>query len=125
MSTKDFGLPEVNYSLVNNLENNIEISLYEKKFSDKHSKLNDEQMNIFNYIINNNNKLYFIDGPGGSGKTFLYKALIYYFLSRKKKVLSMAWTGIASILLPKGMTSHKTFKLPLDLNYVENVFFQI
>ena len=27
----------------------------------------------------------------------------------------MAWTGIASTLLPNGMTSHKIFKLPLDL----------
>lgn len=31
----------------------------------------------------------------------------------------MAWTGIASILLPDGMTSHKTFKLPLDLTDTE------
>ena len=36
----------------------------------------------------------------------------------------MAWTGIASILLPKGMTSHKTFNLPLDLNNTQNVFFK-
>ena len=32
----------------------------------------------------------------------------------------MAWTGIASILLPKGMTSHRTFRLPLDLNSIES-----
>ena len=34
----------------------------------------------------------------------------------------MAWTGIASILLPKGMASHNTFKLPLDLDNTESVF---
>ena len=28
----------------------------------------------------------------------------------------MAYTEIASISLPKGMTSHRTFRLPLDLN---------
>lgn len=28
----------------------------------------------------------------------------------------MAWTGIASILLPSGMTSHRTFRLPLNLS---------
>ena len=31
----------------------------------------------------------------------------------------MAWTGIASILLSKEMTSHRTFRLPLDLNDIE------
>ena len=52
----------------------------------------------------------FLDGPGGSGKTFLYKTLIHSFIKIKKK-LSMAWTGIASISLPKGMTNHRTFRL--------------
>ena len=31
----------------------------------------------------------------------------------------MTWTGIASILFSKGMTSHRTFRLPLDLNDIE------
>ena len=63
-----------------------------------------------------------MDGLGGSGKTFLYKTLIYYFLSIGKRILSMAWAGIASILLPKGMTSHRTFRLPLDWSYIESAF---
>ena len=37
----------------------------------------------------------------------------------------MAWTGIASILLPKRMTSHKTFKLPLDLENIESAFLKL
>ena len=57
----------------------------------------------------------FIDGSGGTGKTFLYKTLIHYYLGEGQKVVSITWTGIASILLPEGMTSHRTFKLPLDL----------
>lgn len=47
-----------------------------------------------------NNNLIFIDGPGGTGKTFLYTVIIYYYLSENKQVISMAWTGIAFILLP-------------------------
>ena len=58
----------------------------------------------------------------GSGKTFLYKALINYFIANDKNVLSMAWTGIASILLPYGMTSHRCFRLPLDLGLSEISF---
>lgn len=30
-------------------------------------------------------------------------------------MLAMAWTVISSILLPGGATSHRVFKLPLDL----------
>lgn len=37
----------------------------------------------------------------------------------------MAWTGIASILLPKGMTSHRTFRLPLDLTIIESAFLKL
>ena len=31
----------------------------------------------------------------------------------------MAWTGIAAILLPKGKTTHKTFRWPLNINDLE------
>ena len=34
----------------------------------------------------------------------------------------MAWTGIASILLTKGMTSHRTFRLPLDITDREKIY---
>ena len=88
-------------------------------------KLNFDQQRLFNYIVNTKENTIFIDGPGGSGKTFLYKTLIYYFISNMKNVLSMAWTGIASILLPNGMTSHRTFRLPLDLTNIETSFFKI
>ena len=36
----------------------------------------------------------------------------------------MAWTGIASTILPKGMTSHRTFRLPLNLSEVECIYFK-
>ena len=34
----------------------------------------------------------------------------------KKKTSCVAWTGIASILLPYGTTSHRFFSLPIKLN---------
>ena len=36
--------------------------------------------------------------------------------SKKKKVVSVACTGIAATLLIEGRTVHSTFQLPLDLN---------
>src|SRR6185436_20038412 len=47
--------------------------------------------------------------------TFLYIALINVLRGMGKKVLAMAWTGIAAILLPGGRTCHNAFGLPLHL----------
>ena len=83
------------------------------------AELNVNQKMIFDYITATKEKaskrIFYIDIPEGAGKTFLQKALIHYFLGIGKKILPIAWTGIASILLPKEVTSHKTFKLPFDL----------
>ncbi|GJV45250.1 DNA helicase [Tanacetum coccineum] len=59
--------------------------------------------------------LIFIYGHGGTGKTFLWKVLISSLRSKGKIVLAVALSGIASLLLPAGRTSHLRFKLPLDL----------
>ena len=37
----------------------------------------------------------------------------------------MAWTGIASLLLCKGMTSHQSFRLPLNLDNIETAFLKL
>ena len=83
MSCTNFGLPEPN-------ENNVEkvdeydfkfITSCKQEYESMYMKLNNDQKIIFNKIIYDNNiKIHFIDGPGGSGKTFLYKTLIYYFI---------------------------------------------
>ncbi|KAK8815284.1 hypothetical protein WA158_003496 [Blastocystis sp. Blastoise] len=85
--------------------------------------LNREQKEIFDRImvsVNNtqphNNNMFFIDGPGGTGKTFLYNTLIKMIRTREKPVLAVAFTGITATLLSGGSTSHSVFGLPLDLN---------
>ena len=37
----------------------------------------------------------------------------------------MAWTGIASVPLPNGMTNHKTFKLPINVTNNETAFLKL
>ena len=59
---------------------------------------------------------FYLQGPGGTGKTFLYKTLCHYYRSQGKTVLCVASTGIAALLLPNGRTSHSQFKIPLELN---------
>jgi hypothetical protein len=60
------------------------------------------------------NAHFFLHGPGGTGKTFLYQALAAHIRSIGGIVLCVASTGIASLLLPGGRTAHKRFLLPLD-----------
>ena len=60
-------------------------------------------------------KVFFLNGPGGSGKTYIY---IYTFIIHRlkafnRKVIPSAMTGIAAVLLPGGQTTHKTFCLPI------------
>ena len=57
-----------------------------------------------------------IQGPAGTGKTFLYCALCSYIRQQGKIVLCVASSGIAAQLLPGGRTSHSRFKILLHLN---------
>jgi len=56
---------------------------------------------------------FYIDGPAGSGKSYLLNGLIKSATVRKYKVLPCATTGIAADLLEGGRTVHSRFKVPL------------
>ncbi|XP_043266625.1 ATP-dependent DNA helicase pif1-like [Venturia canescens] len=87
----------------------------------QYEQLNDTQKRfvdaVMNVIDNNNDEqtCFYIDGPGGSGKTFTYTSLSNLVRGRGKRVSAMAFTGIVAILLPEGKTVHKTFGLPVPL----------
>jgi hypothetical protein len=59
---------------------------------------------------------FYLQGPGGTGKTFLYKTLCHYYYSQGKVVLYVALTGITALLLPDKRTSHAQFRIPLELD---------
>jgi hypothetical protein len=82
--------------------------------------LTNAQKIIFNKVLNavkneNNDKYIFVDGPGGTGKSYLLNLLIDYFNKYDVTFLAVAWTGIAANLLKNGKTVHTTFKLPLNI----------
>ena len=60
-------------------------------------------------------RIFFLDGPGGSGKSYLYNYLICDLKSQGFKLASSAFTGIADILLKDGITIHSLFKLPVPV----------
>ncbi|KAL5704116.1 hypothetical protein ACHQM5_022589 [Ranunculus cassubicifolius] len=56
---------------------------------------------------------FFINGAAGTGKTFLYNTIATQHRSEGKIVVMVASSGIASLLLNGGRTTHSTFKIPL------------
>ena len=59
---------------------------------------------------------FYLQGPAGTGKTFLYKTLCHYYRSQGKIVLCVASSGIAALLLPGGRTAHSQFSIPINSN---------
>ncbi|XP_074315213.1 uncharacterized protein LOC141651397 [Silene latifolia] len=69
---------------------------------------------IIQHVKNAKAGAFFIDGPGGTGKTFLYGALYAKVRSMGQICLPTATSGIAASNLPTGRTTHSRFKIPLD-----------
>ncbi|SGY12473.1 BQ5605_C011g06518 [Microbotryum silenes-dioicae] len=70
---------------------------------------------VLDSILNSRGKVFFIDAPGGTGKTFLEKTILARIRSEGKHALAVASSGIAALLLPKGRTAHSRFKIPIDI----------
>lgn len=60
-------------------------------------------------------RCFYLDGPGGSGKTYIYNTLMCLVRGQNQVVLPYATTGISSILLKSGRTVHSGFKLPVPI----------
>ncbi|XP_052111544.1 uncharacterized protein LOC107469337 [Arachis duranensis] len=60
--------------------------------------------------------VFFLYGYGGTGKTFVWKTLAAALRSKSQVVLTVASSGIASLLLPGGRTTHSRFSIPLNLD---------
>ena len=56
-----------------------------------------------------------MDGPGGTGKTFLYRALLAILRSQNKLVVAIATSGVAASIMSGGRTAHSRFKIPLTI----------
>ncbi|KAL0448591.1 UNVERIFIED_CONTAM: hypothetical protein Slati_1415500 [Sesamum latifolium] len=85
------------------------------------SKLNPGQLlqafnTIKHAIIRKQSQTFFIDGPGGTGKTFLYRVLLASFRNVGLIMIATATSGIAAIQLPSGRTAHSKLKIPIKLD---------
>lgn len=94
----------------------VKMKMHEEFVQEHLPLLNPEQFTIFNHIISgfeaNNQVLCYIDGPGGTGKTFLLNTILHHFESNNRKTVAVASSGVAAQLLLNGRTAHFAFKIP-------------
>jgi hypothetical protein len=125
MSCNGLGLPAIDPAQQFDPEPEFDIAVEEENAAALIAKLNDKQRMLVDRVLQDiagiqegqppRCRAYFLDGPGGSGKTMCYNALISFCRSRGVNVSSAAWTGIAATLLAGGRTCHSLFKLPVPI----------
>ncbi|XP_022855741.1 uncharacterized protein LOC111376961 [Olea europaea var. sylvestris] len=80
--------------------------------------LNNEQQFAYDTIMEKVDSelsgIYFIDGPGGMGKNFLYDALLAGMRSQNLVALATASSRVSVSLLPESRAVHSRFKIPLE-----------
>jgi len=93
-----------------------------EQYENMRSAMNSEQLTLINTLnaeladIKNKNtaKCYFIDAPGGTGKTYCLNAFIHHCLSLQLNIIVTSYSGVAALLLRNGRTAHLQFKFPLN-----------
>ncbi|XP_022853255.1 uncharacterized protein LOC111374750 [Olea europaea var. sylvestris] len=111
----DFGLVDFNLNVTN--DDSFQTMIAEEMTNinvesdiNYNKSLNRKQQNAYDIILdcvlNDKNGMFFIDGPGGTEKIYLYKALLAAIRSRNLITLVTTSFGRAASLLPIGRTGH-------------------
>lgn len=112
-------IPEPNDPKLNHLiADEVALPLADKEEIAKMvQSLNADQMNAYDRIKyayeTSTSEAFFIDGPAGTGKTFLYSLILSAVRPNHDVALAVAGSGIASLLLQGGRTVHSRFKVPI------------
>jgi hypothetical protein len=112
---RDYGLPELD-------DQDAEQGYHSREVREQYSlgvnetdlrgmhNLNQEQvfgyMEIIEHVINRKGRVFFVDNPGGTGKTFLYRCLIATIRSESLIVVATATSRITASIMPDGRTAH-------------------
>jgi hypothetical protein len=86
-------------------------------YKQQEALLNNNQKFAYNAVVQSaldkSGEMFFLSGPGGTGKTFVYTTICSQLQSLGHIVLCVASLGIAALLLPGGHTAHLMFKIPV------------
>lgn len=58
---------------------------------------------------------FFVDSPGGCGKTFTTNLILASVRSHSDVALAVTSSRIAALLMAGGTTAHSRFKIPIDI----------
>ena len=125
MSCASLGLPASDPTQIFEEEPELYIALEEEEAATQFAKHNNDMGMLVNSVLQDLAEIrghppkcgvYFLDGPGGRGKTMCYNTLISHCCSQGMNMASTAWTGIAAtLLLRRKNLPHNPFKLPLQI----------
>jgi hypothetical protein len=73
-------------------------------------------MKIIEHVINRKGRVFFVDSPGGTSKTFLYRCLIATIRSKGLIAVATTTSGIAASIMHGGRTTHLVFKIPIKIS---------
>uniref|UniRef100_A0A8L8KIB6 ATP-dependent DNA helicase n=1 Tax=Heligmosomoides polygyrus TaxID=6339 RepID=A0A8L8KIB6_HELPZ len=102
---------DVDIAQLDHSEDQVDYEDYRRKGQANYNLLNNVQKLVVNDELE---QCFFIDGPSGSGKAFVYTTVYHMATARKKQILNVAWTGIAANLLPDDRTASPAFRLVLE-----------
>ncbi|XP_050387625.1 uncharacterized protein LOC126803929 [Argentina anserina] len=101
------------------IQDEVSVPIFQQDRNAVH-QLNEDQVFSYHTIISvvecHHNAIFFVDGPGRTGKTYLYRALRASFRSNTHIVLATATSGIAATILPGGRIAHSRFNIPLKVD---------
>ncbi|MBW0520944.1 hypothetical protein O181_060659 [Austropuccinia psidii MF-1] len=93
----------------------IDVGIYKKMLG----QLTRPQKKIYQAVeqavVSKEQLLCFVDGLGGSGKTFLLNTIIGSLRNQVIVIEAVSSSGIAALLLHGGSTAHSAFKIPLTI----------
>jgi hypothetical protein len=133
----NYNLPSINInSTIDYNQLNIISNEDFTEFLEELNKLSNEQRYIYNIVeeeLNNrknitskkSSKVFFIHAAAGSGKTFTLNTIIKGMNIKNYKIISVAYSGIAAILLRNGRTAHSFFKIPINIQEDEEIYCNI
>ncbi|XP_059051905.1 uncharacterized protein LOC131846585 [Achroia grisella] len=111
----------VNDAFNRELERELQYDRYELKQSVQTNVplLNTKQKEVYDTLMNaidvGKGGFFFLDAPGGTGKTFLMSLILATVRARSEIAVAVASSGIAATLLQGCRTAHSALKLPLNI----------
>ncbi|OWZ08951.1 Helitron helicase [Phytophthora megakarya] len=114
-----YGLPDLNtYSDVSAEVDGPPRSPYQiglEHVTERVDQLNRNQRDVFDQVVRavehpvSGEKLFVLDGPGGTGESFLLEQILAHVRSQRKIAIAVASSGIAAILLTGGIPPIRRF----------------